>query len=133
VTKVELRRTLELGIKLMFRPRLERLKMRAILTNAKVVSSTDFYVRIRAFDGELPVNINVESGAIDSRAGQPTSNAARRRIVEHNLQVFVGIAEGLCIRGAATLGEGLGGCFRQIILRVQDLRSATIRLENVGA
>lgn len=107
--------------------------MRVILTDAKVVSSTDFYVRIRAFDGELPVNINIERPAIDSRAGRGTSGAFRWRLVEQNLQVFVGIAEGLCIRGATTSGEGLGGRFREVILREQDLSSPTLRLANVDA
>lgn len=45
--------------------------MRAILTGPRVVSSHDFYVRVRASDNELPVNIDIDidCAAIDGMVG----------------------------------------------------------------
>src|SRR5579863_271352 len=86
------------------------LEMRTILANPKIVSSSDFYVRIRAFDGELPVNIDVERAAIDNVAGvSPSSNEFRWRIVETNLRQLVAVAESRHIQGAVTEGSSLGG------------------------
>ena len=64
--------------------------MRTILANAKIVSSSDFYVRIRAFDGDLPVNIDIERAALDAVSeGVGLSNDFRWRLVEANLKLFV--------------------------------------------
>jgi hypothetical protein len=106
----------------------QRFLMRTILANAKFVSSSDFYVRIRALDGDLPVNIDIERAALDSVSeGVGLSNDFRWRLVEANLKLFVALAESRYIQGAATEGKGLGGRFSQVILRGTDLRKASIQ------
>jgi hypothetical protein len=107
--------------------------MRTVLTAPRVVSSHDFYVRVRAADDELPVNIDIECAAIDGVVGGFLSHEARWRIVENNLFALLAVAESNYIRGGVEEADGLGGRFRQVTLRIHDLRKTSFRLENAYA
>jgi hypothetical protein len=107
--------------------------MRTVLTAPRVVSSHDFYVRVRATDDELPVNIDIECAAIDGMIGGFLTPGARWRIVERNLFTLLAVAESRYIVGPVEEAESLGGRFRHLTLRLQDLRNTSLRLENAYA
>jgi hypothetical protein len=109
------------------------IEMRTILTGPRIVSSNDFFVRVRASDTELPVSIDIECAAIDGMIGSFLSRETRWRIVESNLLALLTIAELRYIAGAANEAETLGGRFRHITLRVEDLRKASLRLQDACA
>ncbi len=109
------------------------LEMRTILTVPRVVSSNDFFVRVRAADAELPVSIDIECAAIDGMIGRFLNHESRWRIVESNLLALMAFAESRYISGAADEAETLGGKFRHITLRVEDLRRASVRLQDACA
>jgi hypothetical protein len=101
--------------------------MRTILTGPRVVSSHDFFVRVRAADNDLPVTIDIECAAIDGIIGGYLSHETRWHIVENNLMALLAAAESRYIAGAAEEGETLGGRFRHITLRMKDLKSGMLR------
>jgi hypothetical protein len=105
--------------------------LRTILTAPRVVSSHDFFVRVRAddADAEVPVNIDIECAAIDGMIGGFLSRETRWRIVENNLLPLLAIAESCYLGGGVREAETLGGRFRQVTLRVQDLRKSSFRLQ----
>jgi hypothetical protein len=100
--------------------------MRTIFTNPRVVSSNEFFVRIRASQGDLPVNIDIESAAIDSRAGRVLCVNKRWQVAAANLRLLVSVAECRYIQGASSEGVTLGGPVRRVVLHETDLRKAPI-------
>jgi len=100
--------------------------MRTIFTDPRVVSSNDFFVRIRASQGELAVNIDIESAAVDCRVGRVLSVDERWQVTAANLRLFVSIAECQYIQGASSDGVTLGGPVRRVVLHETDLRKAPI-------
>jgi hypothetical protein len=109
------------------------IEMRTILSGPRIVSSNDYFVRVRATDAELPVSIDIECAAIDALIGGFLSRETRWRIVESNLLALLTVAELRYISGAADEGETLGGRFRHITLRVEDLRKSSLRLQDACA
>lgn len=108
--------------------------MRTALTAPRVVSSHDFYVRVRASDAdEVPVNIDIQCAAIDGMRGGFLSPETRWRVVDKNLLSLLAVAENQYIAGGADEAETLGGRFRHITLRLQDLKNASLRLQEAVA
>ena len=99
--------------------------MLSTLESLQIVSSSDLSVRLRTFDGEFPVNVVVERSAIDDRFGLSASTKQLRRdIVAANLETIAKIAAERHRRRMWSEGQSnWGGRYRQIVLRLNDLRA----------
>ncbi len=103
--------------------------MRSGLEPLQIVSSSQLSVRLRTFDGELPVNVVIERSAIDDRFALSTSTPQLRRdIVEANLEPIATIVSERHRRRMWTEGQSnWGGRYRQIVLRLSDLTEAPLQ------
>lgn len=103
--------------------------MSSILEPFEVLGSTVLHVRLRTYDGELPVNVAVERSAIDNHFQLSRSLAEfRQKIVQVNLAAITAIASEHHRRRMWTEHEGIRGRYREIVLRKQDLRGAQLQL-----
>jgi hypothetical protein len=104
--------------------------MSSALEPLQVVSSSQLSVWLRSYDGELPVQVVVERSAIDDYFGlSGSTNEFRRKIVEANLEQIMAIAAERHRRRMWTEGQSnIGGRYRRIVLRQQDLRNAELNL-----
>lgn len=97
------------------------------LEDAKIVKSTASAVRIKARDGETPVNVLVEGSALDGHFGlSGSSPEVHRRIVEANFREIMRIADQCYRAGDWSEGFALGGRYREIYLRSGDFADVAL-------